>query len=82
MLKSCAHGCNLKRIACQGATDAAHVEVGTVYPTKDVRAALLVDSFLGKHFALLGSTGTGKSTAVRALAALLVVARLNAATMV
>jgi uncharacterized protein len=40
----------------------AHVEIGTVYPTKDIRASLLVDAFLGKHFALLGSTGTGKST--------------------
>jgi uncharacterized protein len=44
------------------ADDRAYVEVGTVYPTTDVRAALYVDSFLGKHFALLGSTGTGKST--------------------
>ncbi len=34
-----------------------------VYPTKDIRAALYVDAMLGKHFALLGSTGTGKSTA-------------------
>jgi len=38
------------------------VEIGTVYPTRDIRAGLYVDSFLGKHFALLGSTGTGKST--------------------
>lgn len=45
------------------ADDRAHIEIGTVYPTKDVRAALYVDSLLGKHFALLGSTGTGKSTA-------------------
>ncbi|WP_432653742.1 ATP-binding protein [Sphingosinicella terrae] len=45
------------------ADERAHVEIGTVYPTKDVRAALYVDAFLGKHFALLGSTGTGKSTA-------------------
>lgn len=45
------------------ATDSrAHIEVGTVYPTKEVRAALYIDAFLGKHFALLGSTGTGKST--------------------
>ncbi|HKR24118.1 MAG TPA: DUF87 domain-containing protein [Allosphingosinicella sp.] len=44
------------------ADDRAHIEIGTVYPTKDVRAALYVDSLLGKHFALLGSTGTGKST--------------------
>src|SRR5688572_2344949 len=44
------------------ADERPHVEIGTVYPTKDVRAALYVDAFLGKHFALLGSTGTGKST--------------------
>ena len=44
------------------ADDRAHIEVGTVYPTKDIRAALYVDAMLGKHFALLGSTGTGKST--------------------
>ena len=42
----------------------AHVEIGTVYPTSDIRAALYVDPLLGKHFAVLGSTGTGKSTAV------------------
>ena len=44
------------------ADDRANIEVGTVYPTSDTRAALYVDSMLGKHFALLGSTGTGKST--------------------
>ena len=44
------------------ADDRAHIEIGTVYPTRDVRAALYVDALLGKHFALLGSTGTGKST--------------------
>ncbi|WP_394648764.1 ATP-binding protein [uncultured Sphingomonas sp.] len=45
------------------ATGRAAIEVGTVHPTRDVRAALYVDAMLGKHFALLGSTGTGKSTA-------------------
>jgi len=40
----------------------ANVEIGNVYPTKDIRASLYVDALLGKHFALLGSTGTGKST--------------------
>lgn len=40
----------------------ANVEIGTVYPTDDIRGALYVDALLGKHFALLGSTGTGKST--------------------
>jgi DNA helicase HerA-like ATPase len=44
------------------ADERAHIEIGNVYPTKDVRAALYVDALLGKHFALLGSTGTGKST--------------------
>jgi hypothetical protein len=44
------------------ANDKPHIEIGTVYPTEDVRGALLIDSMLGKHFALLGSTGTGKST--------------------
>ena len=39
------------------ADDRAHVEIGTVFPTKDIRAALYVDALLGKHFAILGSTG-------------------------
>ncbi len=38
------------------------IEIGNVYPTRDIRAGLYVDALLGKHFALLGSTGTGKST--------------------
>ena len=45
------------------AEDVPHIEIGTVYPTRDIRGALFVDAMLGKHFALLGSTGTGKSTA-------------------
>ncbi len=44
------------------ADDRAHIGIGTVYPTQDIRAALYVDAMLGKHFALVGSTGTGKST--------------------
>jgi uncharacterized protein len=44
------------------AEDRPNIEVGTVYPTRDIRAALFIDAMLGKHFALLGSTGTGKST--------------------
>ncbi|HZH08682.1 MAG TPA: DUF87 domain-containing protein [Lautropia sp.] len=38
------------------------IEIGKVYPTKDIPAGLYIDAMLGKHFALLGSTGTGKST--------------------
>lgn len=44
------------------ADDRPHIDIGTIYPTKDTRAALYMDPMLGKHFALLGSTGTGKST--------------------
>ncbi len=44
------------------AEDRANITVGTVYPTDDIRAALYIDAMLGKHFALVGSTGTGKST--------------------
>ncbi len=42
--------------------DRAKIDVGTIYPTRDIRGSLYVDALLGKHFALLGSTGTGKST--------------------
>lgn len=49
--------------AIYGGQDGTCVEIGTVHGTQSTRAALLVDSFLGRHFALLGSTGTGKSTA-------------------
>ena len=51
---------DLKQI--YAADERAHVDIGTVYPTKDIRGSLYVDAMLGKHFALLGSTGTGKST--------------------
>lgn len=40
----------------------ASITIGKVFPTKDIRAGLYIDAMLGKHFALLGSTGTGKST--------------------
>jgi hypothetical protein len=46
------------------ASDEPHVEIGTVYPTDDIRGALYIDPMLSKHFAVLGSTGTGKSTSV------------------
>ncbi len=40
------------------------IGIGTVYPTRDVRGSLYIDQFLGRHFAILGSTGTGKSTSL------------------
>jgi DNA helicase HerA-like ATPase len=51
---------DLKQI--YAADDRPNLNIGTVYPTADVRAALYMDAMLGKHFALVGSTGTGKST--------------------
>jgi hypothetical protein len=42
--------------------DRPHIEIGVVYPTSTVRAALFFDTFLSKNFAIVGSTGTGKST--------------------
>ena len=40
----------------------ASITIGKVFPTHEIRAGLYIDAMLGKHFALLGSTGTGKST--------------------
>jgi DNA helicase HerA-like ATPase len=44
------------------AEERQHIEVGAVFPTSDVRAALFIDSMLGRHYAVVGSTGSGKST--------------------
>lgn len=44
-----------------------HIMFGTVYPTATVRAPILYDRLLGRHFAILGSSGTGKSTTVTLL---------------
>ncbi len=43
--------------------DRPHIQIGIVYPTGQVRAAVYFDAFLSKNFAIVGSTGTGKSTA-------------------
>jgi len=40
------------------------VRLGTVFPTGDMPAAIKAEAFLSKHFAVLGSTGTGKSSTV------------------
>ncbi|RMF08572.1 MAG: DUF87 domain-containing protein [Alphaproteobacteria bacterium] len=37
------------------------IQVGTVYPHHMTPAIMLADHLLSKHFAILGSTGTGKS---------------------
>ena len=47
--------------------DLPHIQIGTVYPTQDVRAPILFDMLMGRHFAVLGASGTGKSTTVTLL---------------
>lgn len=43
------------------------ITLGIVHPTSDITATLNLDMLLSKHFAVLGSTGVGKSTSVAAL---------------
>lgn len=45
----------------------ATIEVGTVQPSIAVRARLMIDGLLARHFAVLGSSGTGKSTTLALL---------------
>jgi len=44
--------------------DTPHVRIGNVYPTDHVPAPIFFDMLLGRHFAVVGSSGTGKSTSV------------------
>jgi len=39
----------------------ANITVGKVHPSNDVEAHLIVDDLLSKHFAVLGTTGSGKT---------------------
>ncbi len=40
------------------------VNVGTLYQDADIPARVMLDELLGKHFAVVGTTGSGKSCAV------------------
>lgn len=42
----------------------ASVRIGTIYQDQTLPAYVSVDDLLGKHFAILGTTGSGKSCAV------------------
>ena len=44
-----------------------HITVGAVYPDAVTPATLLIDGLLSKHFAVMGSTGTGKSSTLSLL---------------
>ena len=43
---------------------AASIRVGTIHQTRAIPAHVLTDELLGKHFAILGTTGSGKSCTV------------------
>ena len=47
-----------------GQPDAATVEVGTLFQNSAVPARLLVDELFGKHFLIVGTTGSGKTSAL------------------
>lgn len=51
----------------------SNVQIGTLYQDRTMPAFIAIDDMLGKHFAILGSTGTGKSCGV----ALIIRAILN-----
>jgi hypothetical protein len=55
----------LKRVYAK--PDKATVRVGTVSQAKGLSMHLLLDELIGKHFAVLGTTGAGKSCAVSLL---------------
>ncbi|KTW06715.1 ATP-binding protein [Sphingomonas sanguinis] len=54
---------NAELAGIHGNRNIATIRIGTVHPARSVPATLAVDALLGRHFAMLGSTGTGKSTA-------------------
>lgn len=47
--------------------EAPHVRAGSLRQDPDLPAYLVTDALLGRHFAVLGSTGSGKSCAVTVL---------------
>jgi hypothetical protein len=44
--------------------DVASARIGTIYQDQSLPAFIAIDDLLGKHFAVLGTTGSGKSCAV------------------
>ncbi len=51
-------------VAMYGRMDAPTIRLGTLRQAGDLPAYALTDNLLGKHFAVLGTTGAGKSCAV------------------
>ncbi len=45
----------------------SNIRIGTLYQNENIPAYIMTDDLLGKHFAVLGSTGSGKSCTVALL---------------
>ncbi len=57
-----ASSADLARVYARPGPDA--VPIGTVHPANAVPAYILADDLLGRHFSIVGTTGSGKSCAV------------------
>jgi hypothetical protein len=56
---------------------AANISIGTLHHDRSVYAHALVDELLGKHFAVIGTTGSGKSCATAVILRQLIVQNAN-----
>ncbi len=59
------------------ASDKSAVTVGSLSQAADIPAVVSVDALLSRHFAVVGTTGTGKSTAVTLILHLIAKHKLN-----
>jgi len=59
------------------ASDKSAVTIGSLSQAADIPAVVSVDALLSRHFAVVGTTGTGKSTAVTLILHLIAKHKLN-----
>lgn len=59
------------------ASDDSAVTIGSLSQASDIPAVVSVDALLSRHFAVVGTTGTGKSTAVTLILHLIAKHKLN-----
>jgi DNA helicase HerA-like ATPase len=58
-------------------SDPSAITIGSLSQAPDIPAVISVDSLLSRHFAVVGTTGTGKSTAVTLILHLIAKHKLN-----
>lgn len=63
--------------AIYASNDPSAVTIGALSQSRDIPAMVSVDALLSRHFAVVGTTGTGKSTAVTLLLHLIARAKEN-----